>query len=66
MYQNLGELLGNILPLLFFIYLTLKSFGIIKLNSKNGSVTKPSNFIKIISILGTLGFSGLLVFQIII
>ena len=65
MYQKIGELIGNIIPFVIFLYLTLIVFGIIDAEKKPKILEKPSVFLKSVIIIGTIGFGILIVMQLI-
>jgi len=65
MFQQIGGFLDNIIPLGIFLYFTLVLFDIIKLRNKPKFLDNPPKYFKIISVVGLVCFTILLVMRII-
>ena len=65
MKQSIGALLGDLIPWIFFLYLTLVLFNIIKPKKKPTALQNPPKYYKPIVLIGLIGFSALLVMDLI-
>ena len=61
MYQQIGELIGNIIPFGIFLYFTLMVFGIIEPKKKPRILENPSLLIKTVLVLGTIIFAVMII-----
>lgn len=65
MYERIGEIIGDIIPLGLFIYLDLIAFRVIKTDGKLSKLTESSPIVKTILILGTIGFIVMIILNLI-
>ena len=63
MNENTGKLIGNIIPLIIFIYLSLIMNGFVKPRKEIPLLTNPRMLVKIIVYSGLLVFALLVIFS---
>lgn len=63
MYQQIGGLIGDLIPFVIFLYLTLVLFGVIRLKNKPKILENSPKSYKIIALGGLVCFALLIVMR---